>query len=295
MPKVFLSSIGYFELGPMGSPGKNADVKNWNARKSFSISLKDLFYYAYVAKFKAAGTLSYSTTSDPFDVGPCPGGGDAYCKGQITSVRNTQYSVKPTVDFKAASCEDKNPKCNTKEVTTHELMFYLSNSWRSKIESKFRVTNAQGNCPTQENISDCAPKQRNCCQDVRYDWDGERWVRNELSKNPDTTFVDYTYKVDGYISTSIGGGIYGIYGSFLDDSNYTAQSFVGFGGDNLYLSYPSDNNPEKCEKFTGKGTLTIAGKTVSNPYLYGQPCGTKGQAFLSTSWSPFAKLKLIQN
>jgi len=295
MAKIFLSSIGIYFLGPMGSPvGDYPDVKNWNARKAFSISLKDLFYYAYAAKFKASGNLSYSTTSDPFDIG-CAG--DQYCKGLITSVRNTQYSVKPTVDGKAASCEDRNPKCNTKEITTHELMFYLANGWRSKIESKFRVTNAEGNCPGGENISDCATKQRNCCQDVRYDWDGEKWVRVTLSSNPDTTFVDYTYKVDGYISTSIGGGTYGSSSTFLDDSNYTIQSFVSFGGDNLYLSYPSDYNPETCEKFTGKGTLTIAGKTVPN-YLYGQPCfgpQGRGQGFLSTSWSASSKLNLIQN
>jgi len=288
MPKVFLSSIGYYDLGPMGSPGKDVDVKNWNARKAFSISLKDLFYYAYVAKFKAAGSLSYSTTSDPFDIG-C-GEGDQYCKGLITSVRNTQYSVKPTVDGKVAYCEDRNPKCNTKEITTHELMFYLGNGWRSKIESKFRVTNAQGNCPGGPDISDCATKQRNCCQDVRYDWDGEKWVRTTLSPNPDTTFADYTYKVDGYISMAIVGG-----GTFLDDSNYTVQSFVNFDGNNLYLNYPSDLNPETCEKFTGKGTLTAVGKIVPNAYLYGQPCATKGQAFLSTSWSASSKLNLIQN
>ena len=294
MAKIFLSSIGFYFLGPMGPPAESyTDVKNWNARKSFSISLKDLFYYGYVAKFKASGNLSYSTTSEPFEIG-CAG--DQYCKGLITSVRNTRYSVKPTVDIKAASCEDRNPKCNTKEVTIHELMFYLSNGWRSKIESKFRVTNAQGNCPLGEDISDCATKQRNCCQDVRYDWNGEKWVRNQLSSNPDTTFVDYTYKVDGDISTSIGGGgSLGIYGAFLDESNYTIQSFVSFGGNNLYLNYPSDYNPEKCEKFTGKGTLTIIGKTVSNAYLYGQPCGTKGQAFLSTTWSANSKLNLIQN
>ena len=289
MPKVFLSSIGFYELGPMGSAPKNQDAKKWNARKSFSISLKDSFYYAYAAKFKAAGTLSYSTTSNPFDIG-CEG--NQYCKGLITSVRNTQYLVKPTVDVKAASCEDRNPKCNTKEITIHELMFYLSNGWRSKIESKYRVTNEGGNCPTQGNISDCATKQRNCCQDVRYDWDGEKWVRNNLSSNPDTTFVDYTYKVDGYISTALARG------GFLDDSNYTIQSFASFGGNNLYLDYPSDINPATCEKFTGKGTLITVGKTLPNAYLYGQPCfgpQARGQGFLSTSWSAVAKLNLIQN
>ena len=288
MPKVFLSSIGFYQLGPMGSAPKNQDAKRWNSIKSFSISLKDYFYYSYAAKFKASGNLSYST-SFSFDIG-CEG--DKYCKGLVTSVRNTQYSVKPTVDVKAASCEDRNPKCNTKEITIHELMFYLNNGWRSKIESKFRVTNAQGNCPTQENISDCATKQRNCCQDVRYDWNGEKWVRVTLSSNPDTTFVDYTYKVDGYIDTVIA------FGAFLDDSNYTVQSFVGFGGNNLHLNYPSDQNPETCEKFTGKGTLTTVGKTVPNAYLYGQPCfgpQDRGQGFLSTSWSAVAKLNLIQN
>lgn len=270
----------------MGSPGKDADVKNWNSRRSFSVSLKDYFYYVYAAKFKAAGNLSYSTTSEPFDIS-CAG--DQYCKGLITSTRNSQYSVKTSLDFKATSCAERNPKCNTKEVTIHELMFgYQGNYWKSKVESEYRVTNALGNCPTGPEIKNCSNKQRNCCQDVRYDWDGEKWVRVTLSSNPDTTFSDYTYKVDSFISALFGAG-------FLDDSNYTVQNFIGFDGNDLHLNYPSDFNPKTCEKFTGKGTLTAAGKIVSNAYLYGQPCGTKGQAFLSTSWSASSKLNLIQN
>lgn len=289
MPKIFLSSIGVYQLGPMGSPiqGIGTDVKNWNSRKSISVSLKDFFYYIYVARFKASGNLSYSTTSEPFDIG-CAG--DQYCKGQITSVNNTQYSVKTSVDYKTADCNERTPKCNTKEVTTLELMFFYANSWKSKIESKYRVKNSLGGCPDGPNIRDCSTKQRNCCQDVKYEWDGEKWVRIVLSENPDTTFTDYTYIVNSYIRIYLAGSGGLI---FLDDSNYIFQNFMGFDGDSLYLSYPSDYNPQTCEKFNGKGTLTAAGKTVVNPYLYGQPCGTKGQAFLTTSWTPSSKLNLI--
>jgi len=287
MPKVFLSSIGYYELGPMGSPGKNADVKKHNAIKSVSISLKDLFYYSYVAKLKAAGSLSYST-SYKFEIG-CAG--DQYCKSNTSSTSNTKYSVKEAKDIKISNCAERNPKCNTKEVTTLELMFYyLNNSWVSKIESEYRVTNAPGNCPTGPEFKNCSNKQRNCCQDVKYEWNGEKWVRVTLSSNPDTTFSDYTYKVDSSISITIGRG------GYLDDSSYIVQNFASFGGDYLYLNYPSDTNPKTCEKFTGKGTLTAAGKIVSNAYLYGQPCGgqqDRGQAFLSTSWSANSKLSLM--
>jgi hypothetical protein len=284
MAKIFLSTIGIYQLGPMGSAPKNQDVKKWNARRSVSISLKDVFYFTNIAKLKAAGSLSYSTTSDPFDIG-CAG--DQYCKGLITSTSNTKYSVKEAKDFKISTCAERNPKCNTKEVTTLELMFYfLANYWVSKIESEYRVTNAQGNCPGGPEIKNCSNKLRNCCQDVRYDWDGEKWVRVTLSSNPDTTFSDYTYKVDSSISIGIGRG------NYLDDSNYIVQDFAGFGGDYLYLDYPSDGNPTTCEKFTGKGNLTAVGKLITS-YLYGQPCGTKGQAFLSTIWSANSKLNLM--
>jgi hypothetical protein len=284
MAKIFLSSIGVYKLGPMGSVPKNQDAKSWNARKSASISLKDLFYFAHIAKLEAAGSLSYSTTSDPFDI-DCAG--DQYCKGLITSTSNTKYSVKESKDFKISSCAERNPKCNTKEVTILELMFYFfNNSWTSKIESEYRVTNALGNCPIGEQYINCSNKQRNCCQDVRYDWDGEKWVRVTLSSNPDTTFSDYTYKVDSSIGITIG------LGGYLDDSNYIVQDFVYFAGDYLHLNYPSDQNPETCEKFNGKGTLTAVGKFITS-YLYGQPCGTKGQAFLSTTWSANSKLNLM--
>ena len=286
MAKVFLSSIGLYKLGPMGSVPKNQDAKRWNARKSVSISLKDLFYYSYAAKFKAAGNLSYST-SYKFDIDDCAG--DKYCNGNTSSTSNTKYSVKEAKDIKISSCAERNPKCNTKEVTTLELMFYFNNSWTAKVESEYRVTNAPGNCPTGPEIKNCSNKQRNCCQDVRYDWDGEKWVRNVLSPNPDTTFSDYTYKVDSSIGIQI--ALYG----YLDDSNYIVQDFASFGGDYLYLDYPSDQNPTTCEKFTGKGTLTAIGKFI-NSYLYGQPCGgqqDRGQAFLSTSWSANSKLSLM--
>lgn len=288
MSKVFLSSIGVYQLGPMGSPGKNADVKKHNAIRSISISLKDLFYYGYVAKFKGAGSLSYSTTSDPFDVG-CAG--DQYCKGQITSTANTKYSVKESKDFKISACAERNPKCNTKEVTTLELMFYSSyNSWTSLVELQYRVTNALGNCPIGPEILSCSLKQRNCCQDTTqvYDEENQKWVTVTLSPNPDTNFADYTYKVDASISISISAGG----GNYLDDSNYIVQNFAGFDGSHLYLSYPSDQNPQTCEKFNGKGNLTAVGKFIPS-YLYGQPCGTKGQAFLSTTWSANSKLNLM--
>jgi hypothetical protein len=285
MPKVFLSSIGYYELGPMGSPGKNADVKKHNAIKSVSISLKDLFYYSYVAKLKGAGSLSYSTTSNPFDVS-CAG--DQYCKNQITSVSNTKYSVKEAKDIKISNCAERNPKCNTKEITTLELMFYINNSWTAKVESEYRVTNALGNCPTGPEIKNCSNKQRNCCQDTKqvYDEENQKWVTVTLSGNPDTTFSDYTYKVDSSISITI------VTGGYLDDSSYIVQNFASFGGDYLYLNYPSDYNPKTCEKFNGKGTLTAVGKFITS-YLYGQPCGTKGQAFLNTTWSASSKLNLM--
>jgi hypothetical protein len=286
MPKVFLSSIGLYKLGPMGSAPKNQDAKKWNARKSVSISLKDLFYFAHIAKLKAAGSLSYSTSRN-FEVG-C--GGDQYCKSNTSSTSNTKYSVQEAKDFKISSCAERNPKCNTKEVTTLELMFYFfNNSWVSKIESEYRVTNAEGNCPTGPEIKNCSNKQRNCCQDVRYDWNGEKWVRTTLSSNPDTTFSDYTYKVDSSIGITIGRG------GYLDDSNYIVQDFAYFAGNYLYLDYPSDQNPTTCEKFTGKGTLTAIGKFI-NSYLYGQPCGgqqDRGIAFLSTTWSSNSKLNLM--
>ena len=287
MPKIFSGTIGFYSLGPMGSPGKNVDVKNWNAIKSMVFSLKDSFYYAYISKFKATSSLSYSTTSDPFDIG-CAG--DQYCKGNITSTTNTQWKVATAKDGKMSACEDANPPCNTKEATTLELMYYVGNSWRSKIESKFRVTNAAGVCPTGPEISNCNTKMKNCCQDTRMDWDGEKWVRVDLSPNPDTTFNDHTYKVDSSISMSVGSSIYG--GQFLDDSNYTVQNIGSFGGDGLHLTYESDYNPETCEKFNGKGTLTFVGKIPAS-YLNGQPCGTKGQAFLSETWSSASSVALM--
>lgn len=287
MPKIFIPTIGYYSLGPMGSPGQDVDVKSWNAVKSMVFSLKDAFYYTYRSKFKVTSSLSYSTTSDPFDIG-CAG--DQYCKGQITSTSNTQWKVATTKDSKLSLCEDANPPCNTKEVTTLELMLYMVNGWSSKIEAKYRVTNAQGSCPEGPTISNCNVKNRNCCQDVRYDWDGEKWVRNDLSTNPDTLFNDHTYKVDSSISMSVNTSTYG--GQFLDDSNYTVQNIVQFGGDSLHLNFASDYNPTTCEKFTGKGTLSFVGKIPAS-YLHAQPCGTKGQAFLSETWSPTSSIALM--
>jgi hypothetical protein len=287
MAKVFLSSIGLYNLGPMGSPPKNSNVKVWNARKSMgSISLKNSCYYKYVARFKASGSLSYSTSSDPFDI-TCEG--DQYCKGNITSTNSIQWKVATATDIKISKCNE-DPKCNTKEVTIMELMFYLQNSWNAKIESKYRVKNAQGSCPTGPEISNCNTKMKNCCQDSKmvYIEAEERWVRVELSGNPDTTFADYTYKVDSSISVTPSD-------NYLDDSDYTVQSIAYFDGSYLYLNYASDYDPKTCQKFTGKGTLTYIGKIVTS-YLNGQPCDGpqgKGTAFLSTSWSPISKLGLM--
>jgi hypothetical protein len=265
MPKIFSGTIGFYSLGPMGSPVGTTDKKNWNAIKSMVFSLKDSFYYAYISKFKATSSLSYSTSTD-FEV-PCGGGADQYCKSNTTTTTNTQWKVATAKDGKMSSCEDANPPCNTKEATTLELMYYVGNSWRSKIESNFRVVNAQGGCPTGPEIINCSEKQKNCCQDVRYDWDGEKWVRNVLSPNPDRTFNDHTYKVDSSISMSVSSTAYG--GQFLDDSNYTVQNIGSFGGDGLFLTYPSDYNPTTCEKFNGKGTLSFVGKLPAS-YLNGQ-------------------------
>jgi hypothetical protein len=290
MAKIFNSGIGFYQLGPMGSPPPNGDKKNWNAVKNMIFSLKDSFYHAYISKFKATSSLSYSTSSDPYDeLEGC--GGEQYCKGNVTSTNSIQWKVATATDYKISTCQDANPKCNTKEATTLELMYYVGNLWRSKIESKYRVTTARGNCPTGPEISNCKTKMRNCCQDMRMDFDGEKWVRTTLSANPDTTFNDHTYKVDSYISVNISSsGSSG--GQFLDDSNYKVQGMGSFGGSYLYLEFESDYNPTTCEKFTGKGTLSFVGKIPAS-FLQGKPCGTKGQAFLSISWSPSSNAALM--
>jgi hypothetical protein len=288
MPKIFLQGIGTYNLGPMGAPKKTGDPKRHNSVKSLVIPLKDAIFYMYGSRFQVTTGLSYSI-SRKYDI-DCEG---KYCTGIIELTRNTQWKAAPAQDYKTTECNNIDPKCKTSEVTVLELMlFSYGNSWTSKIEAKYRTTNALGNCPPD--TTDCSTKLRNCCLDTKmvYDEANHKWVRITVSPNPDTTFSDFTSKQydSAVVYITDGGDI------TLDDSNYTVQNFVYFGGTHIYMSYAYLYAPNPCERFSGKGTLTFVGKMVSDPYLYGQPCGgyqDRGTAFLSTSWTSTSKLNLM--
>lgn len=277
MPKVFRPSIGSYFLGPM--PDKpppyfiNDDVY-WNARKSFSFTLKKYCYFRYVASFKVTASTTGFYKNEPVDIGD-------YCKNIITVTTSTQFRVTDVLSYKEKFGEDNNK--NTIPPSIYELMCgYTNNNWFGKIQQKYRRSNALPPAPTGSNISDVTEKSRNCSKD--YDDDG-----NKISENPDYSLFDYTVTFDSLLSVDIDYG----YGDFLDDVNFTVQPSISFGSTYNHLDWV-DNAEDFCAPFKTSGSLVFVGKTISSKvYGIGIACGKEGQINMQVTWSTSSKLKLV--
>lgn len=284
MPKVFIPKIPPMSLGPM--PNKMPDIyggiddKYWSARKSLSFTLKKYFYFKYVASFKVSATTSGYYKHPPQDIGD-------YCKNIVEVTASSVFTVTKTISDKENSAQQSNPPLNTFPPSIHELMCgYTTNNWHGKVKQKYRRTNSSYPYGAQ-NVENQTEKKRNCYKD--YDDDG-----NKISENPDTSIWDYTVYFDSSLILYI-NGYGGSGGNFLDDTNFTVQPAIYFGGVYNHMGWPSDYEPD-CALMKSSGTLIFVGINVPSVVRsLGTACSYEGNINMQENWSASSKLKLVNN
>ena len=111
---------------------------------------------------------------------------------------------------------------------------------------------------------------------------------NQISNNPDYSLWDYTVYFDSTLSMEVDYG----YGNYLNDTNYTVQPSINFGGTYNYMSWDTDNKPNCVIK--NNGTLVFVGKTITSVvYGLGAACGNEGNMNMQETWTTFSKLQLV--